>query len=305
MLAGRRFQRRRTGVYACAELELDLTTWLQAAFLVLPADAVVTGLTGLHARDVLVGPPWPLQLVTTHDRPVRRPGLRVIRAGELPPHIGAVAVAGHCFAAACAGLDLVDAVTAADWLLQRGRPTRQELVAYAATFAGAGARAARRALGHARERVESPREDPMRLLLTLCGLPEPECNVDIGTGVGFLGRADLVYALHRLVVEYDGRQHAMDARQWERDVERLDGLDAAGWTHVRVTDARLRRPREVALRVFRGLVANGYAGPAPVFGTEWVALFERRSAARRAQESPDAGSWSADRALVRHPRPPR
>lgn len=57
-LQGRRFRVLLRGVYVCSDVPLDLGVGVRAALLILPADAVVTGLTGLHVRGVRVGPAW-------------------------------------------------------------------------------------------------------------------------------------------------------------------------------------------------------------------------------------------------------
>ncbi|MDQ3416850.1 MAG: DUF559 domain-containing protein [Actinomycetota bacterium] len=106
-----------------------------------------------------------------------------------------------------------------------------------------------------------------------------------------------MYVEYRLVVEYDGRQHAESIAQWERDIDRLDDFASSSWRHVRVTSARIRRPRTVVRRVYEALVANGYRGPAPTFDPEGVALFERHTAARRAAQAPDVHSWSSECAV--------
>ena len=52
---------------------------------------------------------------------------------------------------------------------------------------------------------ESPKETELRLLLIRGGLPEPELNVDVvGKNGRFIGRGDLVYRRHKVLVEYDG-----------------------------------------------------------------------------------------------------
>ena len=64
----------------------------------------------------------------------------------------------------------------------------------------------------------------------LAGLPEPEVNVCFYDDLGQLRRRlDMAYRRHRLALEYDGRQHAEDARQWGRDLDRREWLDARGW----------------------------------------------------------------------------
>ncbi|CAN5199263.1 hypothetical protein BH24ACT12_BH24ACT12_01070 [soil metagenome] len=291
MVRGRRYRRLFRRVYVCADVKLDLQTWVRAAMLVLPTDATVTGLTGLHARGIHVGPAWPLRFVTTHPHPVRRPRLEVSRVRLLPPGQHRCASAAHCYVVACADLDLVDAVTAGDWLVHRGRVTLADLRTAPAAHREPGSRMARRAAALVRQRVESPRETHLRLLLVLAGLPEPECNVALGSGTAFIGRADLVYPEYFLIVEYDGRDHVDVQAQWDRDLDRLDDFEDTRWGHVRVTKHRLRRPRDVVRRVHSKLVAHHYEGPAPVFGPEWVALFETLSAARRAAQTVSPRSW--------------
>lgn len=297
MLEGARFRQLLAGVHVCAGSPLSLLVWLRAASLVLPEDATVTHLTALHVRRVFVGPAWPLRFVSQHPHPVRRTGLRVTRGQMLPPRTGRIASAEHCFAVACCVLDLVDAVTAGDWLLYRRHTTLDALHGYVRGHHGPGAPMARRAVAYVRERVESPRESYVRMLLVLAGLPEPRCNPNLGAAQ-FIGRGDLVYDEYGLLVEYDGRQHAEVADQWEHDLDRLDDFEDATWGCVRVTARRLRRPRAVVSRVHAKLVARGYAGPPPAPGAEWVALFETRTAADRARQAPDRHSWakSPDRA---------
>lgn len=290
VLYGARFRRMLDGVYACADLETNLWLWLQAAFLIAPTDSVVTGLTGLRVRGIDIGPRWPLHLATASGRRVRRSRLRVSRVQKLPPTNDRLASAAHCFVVTCAEVDLVDAVTIGDWLLHLGQ-SHGALAEYVAGYRGRGAAKARRAMRFVRERVESPRETYVRLLLVLAGLPEPKCNPNLGDAEGFIGRADLAYLAFRIIVEYDGRFHIEVEENWENDLDRLDDFAETEWLHYRVTAHRLRRPRNVVLRVYRRLRARGYAGPPPVFGDEWVALFERVSAADRARISLE-GSWA-------------
>ncbi len=292
MVQGRRFRRLLDGVHVCVDTPVDLRVWLRAAVQVLPGDAVLTHVTRLHALGVHVGPAWPLRFASTHVHRTRRQELQVTRVRVLPPNEHRVATVEHAWVTACADLDLVDAVTAADWLLHLRRTDRARLEAYARSFHGRGAVAARRAVVLVRDRVESPRETYLRLLLVLAGLPEPQCNVDLGSDRAFVGRADLVFLAYALIVEYDGRDHAQVVTQWNRDLERLDAFEDTRWGYVRVTAHRLKRPRDVVRRVHAKLVARGYDGPAPVSTPRWVALFEHRTAARRAAESPAPTSWA-------------
>lgn len=191
-----------------------------------------------------------------------------------PPTRGAIALPAHCFVTACAEIDLLTAVTAGDSLLHLRRMTKGDLEAYAQGWTGRGVIRARRAVGLIRERVESPRETRLRLMLVLAGLPTPDCNVTLGDADGPIGRVDLLFWLFRLILEYDGLQHLTDRNQWNRDIERLEGLADAGYTVIRVTADRMRHPREIVFRVVAKLAEAGYQGPAPTFSPEWRELFE-------------------------------
>jgi len=111
-------------------------------------------------------------------------------------------------------------------------------------------------------------------LLLVPGLPEPAPNVWVGTDHERLAIGDMVYSNWNVIVEYDGFQHLDNRSQWERDIVRLGELADAGWVVIRVTNNQLRCPRQIILRLWRALVAGGYAGPAPVSDGQWSTLFE-------------------------------
>lgn len=107
---------------------------------------------------------------------------------------------------------------------------------------------------------ESPRETLLRLTLQRRGLPEPELNVDVSDPRGrFLARVDLFYRRWNVAVEFDGRQHAEDLRQFQRDAERWDDVRAAGVTLVRILNHQLDNDGADAVRrVERALRAAGW-----------------------------------------------
>jgi hypothetical protein len=73
-------------------------------------------------------------------------------------------------------------------------------------------------------------ESRLRLLLVLAGLPEPEVNVILRDSDGeWSMRFDLCYRELKLIIEYDGRQHAESIKQWKRDSRRREALDHMGW----------------------------------------------------------------------------
>jgi len=88
-----------------------------------------------------------------------------------------------------------------------------------------------------REDSWSPRESLLRFHLVTAGLPEPELNIDVFDDDGwFLGCVDMAYPAQKVAIEYHGYMHA---KTWDRDVERVARLRAAGWTVIEVTASAL------------------------------------------------------------------
>src|SRR5687767_13651415 len=225
ILRGPSVRRLFAGVYVTAEVERCEHVLVAAALKVVP-QAVVVGVTALHLHGIDVGPPTPLYLVSTNPHPVRRAGLNVARVRALPPRKGSMAVAEHAFASAATQLNLLDLVTAGDWLLRLDRCHLPALLAYVSSFTGRGAVAARRAAGLVRARVDSPRETVLRLSLVLAGLPTPDCNLVMGTHDHPIGRVDLVFKEFGVLIEYDGDQHRTDRWQWNVDIGRYEEFTA-------------------------------------------------------------------------------
>ncbi|HEY5820987.1 MAG TPA: DUF559 domain-containing protein [Propionibacteriaceae bacterium] len=273
-LRGRRVQSLGHGLYAAADTPIGLLKRTAAVLIVMPPDSVVTGVTMLHLYGVEVGDPLPIHVVTTTGTQTRRREVRLTRVTALPARTGRRATPAAAWLAACVGFDLLQAVAAADWLMHRGLVTRAALVIAAAEAEGRGCRLARRAAELSCERVESPQETRLRLCLVLAGLPTPECNVTLGDDIYVIGRVDLLLEAYKLILEYDGDQHRTDRRQWNLDLDRDDAFDDLGYLTIRVTSARMRRPRDLVRRVFARLVEYGYNGPEPTFSPEWCALFE-------------------------------
>lgn len=135
-------------------------------------------------------------------------------------------------------LDLDDLIAAGDGLLGGRHPlaTTEEVAAAVGEYTGRrGSKRLREAERWLRPRVESRRETFLRLLMVRSGFPEPQTNCDIPLPAGTKRvRGDLVYFEYRVLVEYDGQQHRTDDVQYNRDVERLHDLRAAGWIVITV-----------------------------------------------------------------------
>jgi very-short-patch-repair endonuclease len=149
-------------------------------------------------------------------------------------------------------LGLVDLVVLGDSLVRRKRVTPDMLVEAADGHRGAGARQARRGARLVRAEVDSAMETRLRLLMVLSGLPEPVVNHKVrwpSGGVRF--RFDLSYPDARLVIEYDGRQHAESAAQWGSDLGRREWLDGNDWRIVVVIATDLHRTPAATLHRIR------------------------------------------------------
>lgn len=100
----------------------------------------------------------------------------------------------------------------------------------------------RRALGLARERVESPKESETRVLIVEDGLPEPAVQCDVFDGGRFVARVDLAYPDLKIAIEYDGDGHRTDKEQWRTDIRRQRDLEQQGWIVLHLTDDDLKNP---------------------------------------------------------------
>ncbi len=176
-------------------------------------------------------------------------------------------------------IDVVSLVVLGDSVVRKGFATPDELIRRADLWPGHGARKARRAAELVREGVDSPMEPRLRMLIVLAGLPEPVVNHVLHHEDGsWWMRFDLSYPHLRLAIEYDGRQHAEDPRQWQRDIDRREDMDRIGWRLVVVRAPGIySRPDETLQRIVAALADRGVR--AAVRGDEWRRHFPVRMAA--------------------------
>lgn len=271
MLDGPRFDRihRGRGVWAVAGEPRDLRFLLRADRLVMPADAVVSHVTGLQLHGVDLGPPtrhWSTNTATR--RGLRGVELHRRQATLRPAVIDGIPVlpAHRCLVDAAIALSHRDIVRIADALVAAGLTTPEHFAAYAWGRHLHGVRRSRMNAGRVRERVWSFRETDLRLVLAVAGLPEAEVNLDLFDDSGaHLACGDLVLRRWRIVLEYDGWYHERSAAQRHRDILRREALEAAGWLVVVLVSTDLERPANLIGRVWRALVSRGYTGPPPRF----------------------------------------
>lgn len=122
-----------------------------------------------------------------------------------------------------------------------------------------GARLLRRAADLADSRSRSARESQLRVHLHEAGLPTPDVNADIYIDGGWAATGDLVWWEFKLVLEYDGEDHAtLDQRH--QDVVTRDALRADGWFVKVVTARHFQRLRLTIDEIADLLLSRGWSG---------------------------------------------
>ena len=175
-------------------------------------------------------------------------------------------------------MSLVDLVVLGDSLLKANRIRSDQLVVAARDWPGRGSRLARRAAGFVRNGVDSPMETRLRMLIVLAGLPEPVVNhILYNAKGGWSKRFDLCYPDLKLVIEYDGRQHAENDEQWDHDLDRRESLDNDGWRIIVIRSKGLyQEPERTLERVAEAMRAQGAPNVPKRFREDWRRHFPGR-----------------------------
>lgn len=283
-LRGPRYQRLFHDVYAAADLLVTPLLMAQAALRISPA--------GSHASHHTAAAIWracPPDQAATHvtvpygtSRPRRRgiKGHEPDRVVEVVSRYGVLLSSpAQTFLDLAAVISLVDLVVVGDSLVRETGVTPAQLVAAADRWAGDGARLARRAARLVRHGVDSPMETRLRMLIVLAGLSEPKVNMILRRPDGsWRMRFDLGYPRLKLIVEYDGRQHAEDDGQWDHDIDRREELDRLGWRIIVVRSKGIYvEPERTLARVLAALRDRGATGLPCRLSTEWRQYFPSRA----------------------------
>jgi hypothetical protein len=265
------------GVYLTSGVTVDSRSRARAALLAHRDGAVLVGSTAAALLAVPVPALPTVQVGVLSDAERRpRPGVSSVvdrRRTELASVDGLSVTSGATlFLQLAAELSLVDLVVAGDAMVRRRMVTLDVLREACRCARGKGVRLARRAAALVRDRVDSPMETRVRLLLVFAGFPEPLVNPTIDRRY----RADLCWAALQLVVEYDGRQHRDDLDRWDHDIERNEWFEQHDWLliHVVARDV-FQRPDEFLERVLDAWLRRG--GARFRRQDEWRAHFPVRS----------------------------
>jgi very-short-patch-repair endonuclease len=249
------------GVYCVSTVPITHDLMIDAASLVIPKGAVVTGRSAAHFWGAdLAGPDDPVEvLIPRGTRFGPFTGL-IVRTGDVPadelreviniPLTDPLRTAWEI----ARSLDLVTGMPWLDALARRHELRREALVAYAHRRHGEyGWRRALRALDLVEPKAESPPESSLRIQLVLGGLPRPVVQHRVLHQGRFVARVDLAWPARRLAVEYDGEWHGEPGRL-PLDRQRLRALRRAGWEVYPVTRFDLREPDRLVAEVSEVLI---------------------------------------------------
>lgn len=280
-LRSRAYRRIFNGVYVDAAIRV--TPAIRAAAALVPFDPRAFASHSSAAR--LLGlpiPTMPDEHVTVSAKHHRRPRPGIVC--HVLPEASLVVVGGvrtsapeQAFVELASLLSLVDLVVVGDAVLRRKLTTVEKLRRFCLESKLPGAAQARAAVAFVRERVDSPMETRLRMLIVLAGLPEPVVNMTVADGAG-VRRYDLCWPDCRLIVEYDGRQHAEDADQWASDVDRREAIDDTGWRILIVTAKGIyTHPERTLENIARVLRARGHGGVPSRLADAWRPHFPGRA----------------------------
>jgi very-short-patch-repair endonuclease len=229
--------------YADAEMPVTHLLKCQAAGLILPPGAALTGRSAARVAGLALGEPDdPVQVIVPTGEQFGGRGLSVRRAwlpaAQVVPGKPRLTVPQRTAWEIAREPNLVEAEAALDVLFAGNylRPgAMDDWVAVSPRSKAA------KALGLADGRAESPQESRARVRLVLAGLPVPTPQFKVWLRGRFGARLDLAWPAAKIAVEYDGLWHA-ERRQFLRDRSRANKLLDAGWTVYTMTCDDLSDP---------------------------------------------------------------
>lgn len=204
---------------------------------------------------------------TTVARAMRRPGVvghltSTMTAGVTAPSGLPVSTPIDAWCESSSLLTIDDLIVMGDGLLRRREPLANLEQLAAAVRARSGRRGTARlrvALSQIRASTDSARETTLRLAVVRAGFPEPEVNAVLRDSTGqVIGHGDLVWPEYKVVLEYEGRQHAEDPTQFAIDIRRLDRIAEADYRVIRVDRELLAARADLNMTIATALVARGW-----------------------------------------------
>jgi hypothetical protein len=281
-LAGPAYQQLFWGVHISSEVRPTLAIRALAALTIAPSRSVLTH----HTAARLWGgtPPESSMIHITVPR-THRPkveGVRPHRVVSMPPSVKRrglpVTSPERTFLDLGRWCELVDLVVLGDSLVRAKSTTPERLVEAAAAWDGTHQCLLRRAASLVRDKVDSPMESRLRMLIVLAGLPEPVVNFEVVHEDGHVqDRIDLSFPDKQLGIEFDGRHHIEREEQWEGDLLRREDLEDDDWKFVVVVSSQFYAdPANVLTRVSTAMRSRGIRVPRQL-NPEWRRHFPGRS----------------------------
>lgn len=202
MLRGPSWRRLFPRVWVHVDHVMTPADWVAAAFLTLPADARLTGITRIQQLGLDHGPQFPLHFVVARDHHIATEGIMLHRTERMPFADDAAVTPTSAYIAYCTEAIVIDAIIVGDWLLREGHMTSAGLVELARhdDWRDGSAQACWIA-PHLDGRSASPGESVLRAAVVFAGLPKPDLNVEIMIN-GRTIIADLAWLIWRLIAEY-------------------------------------------------------------------------------------------------------
>jgi hypothetical protein len=251
------------GAYLSAALPPTAPHVVRAAQEVLPADTLASHRTAavLLGAPVDFSRPWEFTVLPGRYR-ARRRGIRV-HVRDLTPTDRTDLAGIPVTSGAQTWLDLAgtlppdELVAVGDSLWRTGHLDDDRVAERLARADGVrGIVLARRLAPLLTPKAASRPESLVRFWLIDAGLPPPHPQLPVRDRWGrIIAHGDLGYPEWKVLVEYDGRQHA-ERDQFGRDVDRYSLMAADGWLLVRLGSPQLRRTMVVD-RVGRALRSRG------------------------------------------------
>jgi hypothetical protein len=252
------------GVYVSRAVPLSVRAAARALVPVLPDDAAFSHGTAAALLGAPVPHEWPLHVAVPAGsyRPRRR-RLRVhvrdLHAGDVVSVQGLRLTSGpQTWLDLAADLPEDELVAVGDALYRAGHLDARRLAERLDRAAGTrGIARARRCAPALTPLSASRPESLIRWWIIDSNLPDPEVQVPVLDRWGReAAHGDLGYSRWKILVEYEGRQHA-EREQFRRDVDRYSLMAADGWLVLRFADVHLRRRTAVIDRVASALRSRG------------------------------------------------
>jgi hypothetical protein len=253
------------GLYLSRAHEPDLTTRCAAWAQVLPPDSAFSGVTAALLLGASLSEPPRLHVALTPRRVLPQHAGLAVHGRRLGPvdvevHRGLRVTSGaQTFLDLAADLRPQELVAVGDALNRGGHLDVDRLTERLARAARVrGVIRARACAPLLDARAQSRPESILRYWVAVSDLPDPEVQVPVHDRWGrVVAHGDLGYSHWKIVLEYEGRQHA-DREQFRRDIERYSLMGAGGWLVLRFAGQHLVGPRTVVDRTRGALLSRGW-----------------------------------------------